>query len=104
MAKADHAEWQRVMDFVNELEQQVKDAQSDEKLGEWVRKNHVWCGRVVYGFRVLVDNACDPDKDTLEWKPEIAAAIAAYKKPDAPAESANAEVSNPGVNNQQPKE
>ena len=27
--------------------------------------------RVTYGFQVLVDNACDPDADTLEWKPGI---------------------------------
>lgn len=89
MAKAGHEEWQQVVDFVNELEQQIKDAPSDEKLGEWVRKNHVWCGRVVYGFGVVVDNACDPNADTLEWKPEIAAAIAAYKKPNATAEPSN---------------
>jgi len=27
--------------------------------------------RILMGFEVLVDNCCDPDKDYLDWKPEI---------------------------------
>lgn len=27
--------------------------------------------RVTFGFQVLVDNACDPNEDTLTWKPGI---------------------------------
>jgi hypothetical protein len=27
--------------------------------------------RVIMGFEVLVDNACDPDLDYLDFKPEI---------------------------------
>lgn len=88
MAKADHAEWQKCMDFANNLEENVREL-DDEKLGRWVKENYVWLGRTLYGYRVLVDNACDPNADTLEWKPEIAAAIAAYEKPDAPAEPSN---------------
>jgi len=34
-----------------------------------------WC-RVVMGYQVLVDNVCDPDADTLEWKPEYAEKLA----------------------------
>ncbi|OHD27136.1 MAG: hypothetical protein A2Y38_08495 [Spirochaetes bacterium GWB1_59_5] len=93
MAKADEKEWKKCMDFSNELENQVKDP-NDEKLGRWVKENYVWLGRTLYGYRVLVDNCCDPAKDTLEWKPEIAAAIAAYK-PEASAESANAPANRP---------
>ena len=26
--------------------------------------------RVVYGCDILIDNVCDPNADTLEWKPE----------------------------------
>lgn len=81
MAKADHAEWQKCMDFAGDLEQNVRDL-DDEQLGRWVKENYVWLGRVLYGYRVLVDNACDPNADTLEWKPEIAAAMEAYRKPD----------------------
>lgn len=87
MAKASYAEWQKVMDFVNELEQEVKSCQSDELLGTWVRSNYVWCGRVAYGYRVLVDNACDPNVDWLEWKPEIAATLALARKSAAAANS-----------------
>ena len=28
-----------------------------------------------HGFDVLLDNCCDPDAETLEWKPEIAALL-----------------------------
>lgn len=31
--------------------------------------------RVVNGYAVLVDNVCDPDRDVLEYKPEIAAKL-----------------------------
>ncbi len=33
-------------------------------------------GRVLWGGRTAIANACDPACDTLEWKPEIAEAIA----------------------------
>lgn len=78
MAKADNAEWQKCMDFANGLEERVQDL-GDAHLGRWVRENYVWLGRTLFGYRVLVDNCCDPAQSTLEWKPEIAAAIAAYK-------------------------
>ena len=32
--------------------------------------------RVVHGYQVLVDNCCDPNAETLEWKPEIAEKLA----------------------------
>ncbi len=54
-----------------------------EKLRElWggrFRPNGVDCawGRVVWGCDVLIDNVCDPNADTLEWKPEYAAKLAA---------------------------
>ncbi len=31
--------------------------------------------RVVFGYGVLIDNVCDPNADTLEWKPELAAKL-----------------------------
>ena len=34
----------------------------------------VW-NRVVYGYSVLHDNCCDPEKDYLDWKPELRAVI-----------------------------
>lgn len=27
--------------------------------------------RTVFGYEVLVDNCCDPDKSYLDWKPEL---------------------------------
>lgn len=32
--------------------------------------------RVVYGCDILIDNVCDPEADTLEWKPEYAQKLA----------------------------
>ncbi|MBL8815993.1 MAG: hypothetical protein JNL58_08170 [Planctomyces sp.] len=32
--------------------------------------------RVVFGCDVLIDNVCDPNADTLEWKPEYAEKLA----------------------------
>lgn len=32
--------------------------------------------RVVMGCDILIDNCCDPNADTLEWKPEIAKQLA----------------------------
>ncbi|TWU15051.1 hypothetical protein [Allorhodopirellula heiligendammensis] len=35
--------------------------------------------RVVFGCGVLIDNVCDPNADTLEWKPELAAKIEGWR-------------------------
>lgn len=32
--------------------------------------------RVVFGCEMLIENVCDPNADTLEWKPELAAKLA----------------------------
>lgn len=83
MAKAPAEEWEKVMKFVNELESELKyHEKTNDELGEWVRKNAPPMTRTVFGYSVLVDNCCDPNADTLQWKPEIAAAMAAYKPPE----------------------
>jgi hypothetical protein len=33
--------------------------------------------RVVFGCDILIDNVCDPNADTLEWKPEYAEKLGA---------------------------
>ncbi len=33
--------------------------------------------RVVWGCDLLIDNVCDPNEDTLEWKPDLKAKLAA---------------------------
>ena len=76
MAKAPDEEWQKVMDFVNELEALKDDWQaSDEKVGKYVRRFMPNMARVCYGYRVLVDNCCDQNSDTLEFAPAIVEAI-----------------------------
>lgn len=33
--------------------------------------------RVVFGYEILVDNVCDPDKTYLDWRPDVKAALKA---------------------------
>ncbi len=71
IAKADPEEIAAVNQFMRELEDEIKyPEKSDEELREWI-KNAPCLFRVVFGYQVLLDNCCDPDADTLEWKPEI---------------------------------
>jgi hypothetical protein len=32
-------------------------------------------GRVIWGYETLVSNCCDPNKDYLDWKPELSALL-----------------------------
>lgn len=101
MAKATPDDIQRVIDFFRfieefmdygaytpeseEVEEDSVDL-TDEQFVEHLRKlwgrrfgpvkvDAAW-SRVVFGFQVLLDNVCDPEADTLEWKPEIAKKLA----------------------------
>ena len=75
MAKANKEEWEDVMRFANELEEEIKyPNMTDKQLGAWVRKAPCLF-RVVFGYQVLVDNCADPNLDFLEFKPEIKAAL-----------------------------
>jgi hypothetical protein len=39
---------------------------------DYYQSNISWIHmRIIYGFEVLVDNACNPDLDYLDFKPEI---------------------------------
>jgi len=52
---------------------------TNEDLGLLVRKEFAWVSggwrRVVFGYLTLLQNCCDPDATTLEWRPEIAALL-----------------------------
>jgi len=56
-AKASQKEWQRLAEWLHEQEAAGVDVPAWE--------------RVVFGYDTLVRNACDPDKDYLDWKPGI---------------------------------
>lgn len=48
---------------------------------KWMEAN--WCGsfqRIVTNAEVLIDNACDPNLDYLEWNTEIKEAIEKYEQ------------------------
>ena len=40
--------------------------------------------RIIMDAEVLIDNACDPDLDYLEWKPEVKEALEKYEKEETP--------------------
>lgn len=48
---------------------------------KWKESNHSGSfGRIIMDAEVLIDNACDPELDYLEWKPEIKEALEKYEK------------------------
>lgn len=98
MAKASKDDIQRVIKFFHLIDEfmeygthtpendeteeesiQLTDEDFVERLRDWwggrfVRRPGVdsaW-SRVVHGCDMLIDNCCDPNASTLEWKPEIA--------------------------------
>lgn len=92
MAKADPDGIRMVNEFVSALEWAVERGEyptadperpeeddSDERLGRFVREFWKRQGgdlfRVTFGYQVLVENCCDPNATTLEWKPDIAAKL-----------------------------
>ena len=79
MAKADKAEWEQVMQFANAVEDIHKypcEHSDEEKLK--LLRNAPCLFRVVFGYQVLVDNACDPALDHLDFKPELKRACDFY--------------------------
>ncbi|MCR4854457.1 MAG: hypothetical protein K5893_12805 [Prevotella sp.] len=51
-------------------------------------------GRIIIDAEVLIDNACDPDLDYLEFKPEIKAAMEEYEKKEELMEAARKQLMN----------
>lgn len=50
---------------------------------KWNEAN--WCGsfgRIVFDAQVMIENACDPDLDYLEYNKNIKEALAAYNPPE----------------------
>lgn len=108
MAKADADDFEKVIAFFRFIEEFMEDGThtpenddeeedsielDDETFVEMLRKmwggrfkpagvDCSWC-RVVFGAQILIDNVCDPSADTLEWKPEYAALLAAAEPASA---------------------
>mgnify|MGYP001024004166 FL=1 len=79
MAKASDGEWESVLKFAQELENQIKFGEkTDEELGAWVRKAP-YLLRVIGGYKVLVDNCADPNLDYLDFNPRIKAGLMAER-------------------------
>ena len=82
MQKASYSEWQAAANFVCALDDELGfSVMSDKDLGAWVR-NAPPLKRVVFGYQVLVDNCCDPNSTTLEFKAEIKDALDVFKAGD----------------------
>jgi hypothetical protein len=82
-SKATQKDVNEMREFLFQLEEKIDD--QDIPLSEIGKFCHARfksdCGRhfrrVLFGYETLVENACDPELDYLEWKPEIKAAITA---------------------------
>lgn len=71
MAKANQDEVERLRVFMSELEEKLNQGGDLRNIGEWVFNNFPDWRRVVEGYPILVENACDPALSYLEWKPEL---------------------------------
>ena len=87
MAKASKDDLDRVQKFFELIEEVVEwgtyapDSETetkqvdDEQLVDLIRKQWGLVGpswrRVVYSADILIRSCCDPDSDTLEWRPDL---------------------------------
>lgn len=96
MAKASTQDLAAVASLLMELEEAIENRtyylsngdieldSSDERLARLVRRlwplaSTSW-RRVVYGCEMLINNCCDPNADTLEWRPDIAGFLSLKKE------------------------
>lgn len=62
---------------------------------KWRAANfHGSFGRIIMDAKVMIDNACDPDLDYLEFKPEILAAMKEYEEKEEMMETARKQLMN----------
>ena len=78
MAKASDLELGFLLDFVQHIEAMDKDGIGELGMGEWLANYLISheglpfsVERIVLGYQVMFDNACDPSASALEWKPSI---------------------------------
>lgn len=83
MARAKDSDITELLEFLRDLETQMSEC-DNTTLGRWVGDHFpdVKHGyeRILFGYTVMFENACDPTKDTLEWKPEISRAMSDENK------------------------
>lgn len=78
---------QMLLEIEKELKLSEYDDEPDNRLivyefikRKWRKANYCGSfGRIIMDADVLIDNACDPDLDYLEFKPEILKAMEEYK-------------------------
>lgn len=82
MAKSPKEEREAMWTFFQKLEEMVEDPDVTlHEIGEYVAdemdEGLIGGGwrRLLWGFETVLENACDPDKDYLDWKPEYKALV-----------------------------
>jgi hypothetical protein len=76
---------QQMREFLFEIEEMIANQSNDfEAIGRFVNGQfHARCGRhfqrILFGYDTLIENACDPALDYLEWKSEIKEALTVAK-------------------------
>lgn len=73
----------RIRQFFVDLEDVLDGDYTHDSLGEWLEIcyphiKHDW-QRLIFAYETVYENACDLTSRTLEWKPEIAQALDAWK-------------------------
>lgn len=80
MAKASESDINTLREFLMKLEE-LAEEDFLEALTKEARRVPTGWRRVVEGYVVLVDNVCDPDKNYLDFKPELAALLEPRPQP-----------------------
>ena len=98
MAKASADDIERVRKFFLMIEEVLeystytpddgdKEEVGDEQLCDLIREHWRLRGpgvgaswrRLVFGIQMLIDNCCDPDAKTLQWRPDLLEVVEALK-------------------------
>lgn len=98
MARADQAQLDLMTEWLNRLEELLSNEdQGDLALGQWVRETFETHRmdehqRIVFGYQVLIENACDKTLSYLDFPPWLKEAIQLYneKHPDQAPSTADA--------------
>lgn len=84
VGKASQASIEALFTFLENLEEKIDDDDTSvtdlRSFVDWIHSNiPIHWRAIVFGYQVLLDNACDPELNYLEFKPELRGFIADSK-------------------------
>jgi hypothetical protein len=83
MAIPSQEEFEKLVQFFHGLDELIQKDPWEVDAADWLRQNfpsveNSW-QRVLLAGKTAIDNACDPNLDYLDWKPEIKIALEAFQ-------------------------